>query len=75
MTRDELWAAYATKNPAFNGDGSVTMSARGLRKLFDQTWDNAFDTGFESGYSHKQPPACPPDISSVFGDIFGGKQK
>ena len=35
------------KNPSFAGDGNVTMSARGLRKLFDQTWDYAFHEGEE----------------------------
>ena len=33
------------KNPSFAGDGNVTMSARGLRKMFDQTWDLAIHEG------------------------------
>jgi hypothetical protein len=41
MKKSQLWKIYCAKNPAFERDGNVTMSARGLRKLFDQTWDLA----------------------------------
>jgi hypothetical protein len=45
MTKSTLWAIYCRKNPQFKGDGNVTMSARGLRKMFDVTWDTAFYDG------------------------------
>jgi hypothetical protein len=45
MTREQLWKIYCDKNPSFAGEGNVTMSARGLRKLFEQTWDLAFYKG------------------------------
>jgi len=45
MTKEELWKVYSNKNPSFNGSGNVTMSARGLRKLFDTTWDIAMFDG------------------------------
>ena len=45
MTRDELWCKFAERNPSFDGDGSVTLSARGLRKLFRQAWDFAYEAG------------------------------
>jgi len=45
MTRDKLWRKFAARNPSFDGDGSVTLSARGLRKLFAQTWDFAYEAG------------------------------
>lgn len=45
MTQDELWQAYATRNPSFASEGYVTMSAAGLRKLFEQTWTIAFESG------------------------------
>lgn len=48
MTKKELWAAYVAKNPSFAGDGNITMSARGLRKLFDQTWDAGFNRHMEA---------------------------
>lgn len=45
MTKNELWRIYVKRNPSFEGDGNVTMSARGLRKLFDTTWDTAYWDG------------------------------
>lgn len=45
MKKSELWAQYVARNPSFAGDGNVTMTARGLRKLFDTTWDVAFFDG------------------------------
>jgi hypothetical protein len=45
VKKSQLWKIYVAKNPSFAGDGNVTMSARGLRKLFDQTWDYAFHEG------------------------------
>jgi hypothetical protein len=45
MKKSQLWKIYVAKNPSFAGDGNITMSARGLRKLFDQTWDFAFHEG------------------------------
>ena len=47
MTREQLWKIYTERNPSFNGDGNVTMTARGLRKLFDTTWDTAYFNGEE----------------------------
>jgi len=45
MTQQELWSAYCARNPSFSGDGEVTMSAGGLKKLFDQTWQFAEQHG------------------------------
>jgi len=45
MKKSQLWKIYVAKNPAFERDGNVTLSTRGLRKLFDQTWDYAFHEG------------------------------
>jgi hypothetical protein len=45
VKKSQLWKIYCAKNPSFAGDGNITMSARGLRKLFDQTWDYAFHEG------------------------------
>ena len=45
MKKSQLWKIYCAKNPSFAGDGNVTMSARGLRKMFDQTWDLAIHEG------------------------------
>jgi hypothetical protein len=47
MTKRELWKIYTARNPTFDGEGTVTMTAAGLRKLFDTTWDVAFHDGEE----------------------------
>ena len=47
MTKEQLWKIYSRKNPSFNGDGNVTMTAKGLRKLFDTTWEIAMYDGEE----------------------------
>jgi hypothetical protein len=55
MTRSQLWKIYVKRNPSFAGDGNVTMSARGLRKLFETTWDAAyFDGEMESDGSYRR---------------------
>ncbi len=48
MTKDELWNAYVTRNPKFAESGNVVLSAAGLKKLFDQTWEKAFTAGIDS---------------------------
>lgn len=47
MTKKELWKIYSKRNPSFDGEGTVTMTAAGLRKLFNTTWDVAFHDGEE----------------------------
>lgn len=49
MNKTELWAAITAKNPSFDGDENITMSAAGLRKLFELTWDKAYSSGFDNG--------------------------
>ncbi|TXH49343.1 MAG: hypothetical protein E6Q97_22945 [Desulfurellales bacterium] len=48
MTQQELWSAYCVRNPSFAGDGEVTMTANGLKKLFEQTWRIAHEAGVAS---------------------------
>jgi hypothetical protein len=45
VKKSQLWKIYVAKNPSFAGEGNVTMSVRGLRKMFDQTWDLAIHEG------------------------------
>lgn len=76
MTSAELWEAYATRNPLFDGEGQVTLSASGLRKLFNQTWSIAHDSGYRRGLREgvertKRDSAPPPDL---FNQIFGGRR-
>jgi hypothetical protein len=72
MSSEELWEAYSTRNPSFDGDGNVTMSAAGLRKLFSQTWSIAYDSGYRSGRKdgerQERPSVEPPGF---FKDFFG----
>ena len=55
MTREQLWKIYTKRNPSFDGDGNVTMTTRGLRKMFETTWDVAyFDGEMEPKGSYRQ---------------------
>jgi hypothetical protein len=68
VKKSQLWKIYVAKNPAFERDGNVTLSTRGLRKLFDQTWDFAFHEG--------EPEDAPPPVTDSKGvddlmKIFG----
>jgi hypothetical protein len=51
MTRSQLWKIYVKRNPSFDGDGNVTMSARGLRKMFETTWDVALGNATIRGHN------------------------
>jgi hypothetical protein len=68
MKKSQLWKIYTAKNPSFAGDGNVTMSARGLRKMFDQTWDLALHEGEEE---NEAPPVTDSkgvaDLMKIFG--------
>lgn len=69
MKKSQLWKIYVAKNPAFERDGNVTLSTRGLRKMFDQTWDLAFHEGEEENEPTPQPenPAAVADLMKIFG--------
>lgn len=51
MTRAELWAIYVARNPSFAGNGQITLSAAGLRKLLNITWTEAEVYGREAAKS------------------------
>jgi hypothetical protein len=53
MTKAALWKIFTDKNPSFNGTGNVTLSAAGLRKLFDQAYEHGHDQGVEEGKAAK----------------------
>jgi hypothetical protein len=54
MTKSSLWAIYCRKNPKFAEEGEITLTTRGLRKLFDTTWDTAFYDGEDEPCSQKE---------------------
>jgi len=72
MTKEELWKIYSKKNPSFNSDGNVTMSAKGLRKMFDTTWEIAMYDGNEepvekTRQNFQQESASVDILKSIFG--------
>lgn len=54
MTKKELWKIYSKRNPSFDGEGMITLSAAGLRKMFETTWEIAMHKGEEEP-SYKEP--------------------
>jgi hypothetical protein len=67
MTKKELWKIYSKRNPSFDGTGNVTMSAAGLRKMFETTWEVAMYDGEEEP-SSKQPASANVDaLKQIFG--------
>ena len=69
MTKKELWKIYSKRNPSFDGDSNVTLSAAGLRKMFETTWEVAMYDGEEES-SSKQPAS--PNVDALK-HIFGMK--
>jgi hypothetical protein len=69
MTKNELWAKYVERNPSFEGDGNVTLSKRGLRKLFDTTWDTAYHDGMPEEASREDygDSIALEQLKSIFG--------
>ena len=77
MSKQELWSKYVERNPSFDGLGTITMSARGLRKMFNQTWDVAFESGFNQEFDDDEEDEYPepikhsPEAMNIFNTIFG----
>jgi hypothetical protein len=70
MTKEKLWKIYVRKNPSFDGAGSVTLSAKGLRKMFDTTWDIAYFDGEEEidrDINYNPSSASVNDLMKMFG--------
>lgn len=70
MTKEKLWDAYVTKNPSFNREGCVTMTAYGLKKLFEQTWEMAEEKGRSDAMAIKDRTTQKTPMAGA--DIFGG---
>ena len=72
MTKEELWKIYCEKNPSFNRqtpDNIITMTARGLKKLCEQTWKIAE----EESKKKNNKPYKNNDFMKSFEDLFGKK--
>lgn len=76
MSKAELWRKFAARNPSFDGDGAVTLSARGLRKLFSQTWDIAYGAGERGEEDQMDEPSggSGDDTFSELMKMFGMKK-
>ncbi len=69
MKKSELWAIYIKKYPQFAQEGEITLTTKGLRKMFDTTWDTAYHDG-ESEEEDYLDPECK-DAVEALGKIFG----
>jgi hypothetical protein len=67
MTKERLWKIYTDRNPSFDGDGNVTLSAKGLRKLFETTWEVAYYDGEESEPVSLESTASVEQLMKMFG--------
>jgi hypothetical protein len=68
MTKSSLWAIYCRRNPKFAEEGEITLTTKGLRKMFDTTWDTAFYDGEDEPCSSKeQPSASVETLMKIFG--------
>ena len=67
MTKKELWKIYSKRNPSFDGEGTVTMTAAGLRKMFDTTWDVAFHDGEDEPVERVPPSGNLDALKQIFG--------
>jgi predicted nucleic-acid-binding Zn-ribbon protein len=68
MTKSELWGIYCRKNPKFAEEGEITLTTKGLRKMFDVTWDTAFYDGEDEPCSSKeQSSASVETLMKMFG--------
>ena len=70
MTKEKLWQIYVKKNPSFDGAASITLSAKGLRKMFDTTWDIAYFDGeeeIERDINYNPSSASVNDLMKMFG--------
>jgi hypothetical protein len=67
MTKERLWKIYTDRNPSFDGDGNVTLSAKGLRKMFETTWEVAYYDGEESEPVSLESTASVEHLMKMFG--------
>jgi len=49
MTKKELWKIYVKQNPNFIKNGaSINLTAKGLKKVFDTTWNVTYKQGYKN---------------------------
>ena len=72
MTKEQLWKIYSDRTPSFNGSDRISMSAAGIRKMFEQTWEIAYQAGIED-HVPQERMSPPPGFEDLFG--FGKPSK
>jgi hypothetical protein len=74
--KEKLWMEYIRQNPAFAGPGAVTMSAAGVRKFFEKT----YDAGHFNGVTHGRNAEAAQTEQKIANSkwlaetLFGGKK-
>jgi hypothetical protein len=69
MKKSELWDIYVRKYPQFAQEGEITLTTKGLRKLFDTTWDTAYHEGESEQEDYFDPDSATnlDMLKSIFG--------
>ena len=71
MKKSALWDIYVRKYPQFAQEGEITLTTKGLRKMFDTTWDTAYHDGEPEEEDYLTPGS--PEALDAFKSIFGMK--
>jgi hypothetical protein len=69
MKKSSLWDIYVRKYPQFAQEGEITLTTKGLRKMFDTTWDTAYHDGEPEEEDYFEPGSS--DAVEAFKQIFG----
>jgi hypothetical protein len=69
MKKSALWAIYVRKYPQFAQEGEITLTTKGLRKMFDVTWDTAYYEGEPEQEDYLDPDSATnlDLLKSIFG--------
>jgi hypothetical protein len=53
MSKESLWSGVVAKTPQFGGGGgeTVTLTKRGLKRLFDLAYEGGEADGIKTGYT------------------------
>ena len=75
--KEKLWMEYIRQNPAFAGPDHVTMSAKGVWKFFEKTYDAAHREGVLAGRALEsaQTEECIANSEMLAEKLFGGKKR
>lgn len=66
LSQSELWQHYLDKNPHWQENGA-RLTAAGLQKLFDQTWEQGYRVGHHQAFGKSLRDQFG-DFSELFGD-------